>query len=184
MPRSFLFDPDLFDVPPIVKFIFTWENIPDSAACNAIAVEHQYLEFHRYMLGAIRHADPKDPVNSIPLGLSVRAGMIKAAISLYASIAEAALRAHAEKRGIKLHPNKTRRTFGAVIYAWEADSVHFSTIQPIWDDLVALLESRNMIHLFKSIETNRDFQDIIQGEEPVLNSGEKVLSVLQKIRSP
>ena len=183
MSRAFSFDPPIFDVPPIVKFIFTWANVPDNAACNAIAVEQQYLEFHKYMLDAIRHEDPNSPAHGMPLGLSVRAGMVKAAVLLYASIAEAALRAHAEKRGIKLHPAKNRRTLGSIIYSWKDDPAQFSAIQPIWDDLVALLESRNMVHIFKSIQANQDFRDIIQNEEALLDRGDKVLRFLQKMSS-
>lgn len=184
MARLFSFEPASFDVPKLVRFVFAWEHIPDAVVSNAIAVEHQYLEFHKYMLTSIRHADPKYPRHAIPLGLSVRAGIIKAAILLYGSIAEAALRSHAEKRGIGLAPEENRRTFGNVIYSWKNDAAEFPTIEPIWNDLVALLESRNMIHLFKSIQTEKDFSDIIRSEEPLLSTGERVIEFLQKIKSP
>lgn len=93
-----------------------------------IAREEQYLLFHRFVLDHAKFTkagklDSKPYVYS--LGLSVRAGAIKAAILVYASIAEAALRAHAEKRGYKLPSNPTW------LYATTGHSVNSTEVSQI-----------------------------------------------------
>jgi hypothetical protein len=136
-----------------------------------------------YLVESIRHADPVAPDKRIPIGLSVRAGAVKTAVMICGSIIEAVLRAHAEKRGIKLDKEPNRRTLGNVIYSWKKNEQQFSVIAPIWEDLKVLLDSRNDIHLYKSID-EKEFDAIVVSEEQLLNKARKVVTYVQQLTSP
>lgn len=114
MPRKFSFSPDEYDTPSMHVLRQEWRNIPDAQARNVIAVEAQYLAFHHYLISSLRH-QAIEGGDAIPIGLSVRAGALKTATLLCASIAEAALRAHAEARHYGLPVAAHRRTFGRVL---------------------------------------------------------------------
>ena len=101
MPRRFSLSPDEYDTPSVHALRQEWRNIPDAQAPNVIAVEAQYLAFHHYLINGLRH-QAIEGSDAIPIGLSVRAGALKTATLLCASIAEAALRAHAEARNYGL----------------------------------------------------------------------------------
>jgi len=111
---DFLLEPAEYEVRAIGELRREWRNVPDRGALNLIAVEAQYLEFHRYLLESLRHCSGNGG-DAIRIGLSVRAGALKSPILLSASIAEAALRSHAERRGYPLPNNPRRRTFGRVL---------------------------------------------------------------------
>lgn len=182
MPRKFFFEPETHEIPPLHLLRSDWKNIPDIGARQAIAIEFQYLRFQAIVLKNVRHAQP-GTIEGFPLGLSVRAGALKSAILLVGSIAEAALRAHAEKRGIKLSEVPEKRTFGHVLYAWKNDSKHFPSIQEIWDDLKTLHADRNNIHLYETIDKEDDFFEILRREEGIGRCIVKVLNFLRELES-
>lgn len=181
MPRRFSLAADVFDTPSVDSLRDAWRNIPDVQARNVIAVEAQYLAFHKFLLDTLRHA-PTEGGDRIPIGLSVRAGALKAATLVCASIAEAALRAHAEARGYPLHANPRRRTFGALLGAWQSPQ---GTARPdvagIWDQLDRLHNQRNTVHLYPAV--NGDFYDILAAERRSLAEGEQVLEHLRQLVS-
>ncbi len=184
MARHFSFEPPVFEVPTVGELRVRWANVPVREALNVIAVEAQYLVFHRYLLDSIRHcASPGD--DKIPLGLSVRAGALKSAHLLCASIAEAALRAHAEVRGYALHADPRRRTFGNVLSAWcvPKSNEPQPEVARIWPQLQALHSGRNNVHLYKVVEDGGDFYDLLAAEGRSLAEGEAVLEVIRGIRS-
>ena len=182
MVRRFSLSPDEYQAPTIDELRWEWRKIPDAEARNVIAVESQYLDFHRYLLASLRHqaTTGSDP---IPLGLSIRAGALKTASLICASIAEAALRAHAESRGYQLPKNSWQRTFGKVLGAWQdAGGEPLADVQPIWDELQRLHSGRNNVHLYRAIEDGSDFYDILNAEEASVTEGEKVLAHLKDIK--
>jgi len=182
MPRRFSFVPDTFDTPSIDVLRDAWRNIPDIQARNVIAVEAQYLAFHHFLLDSLRH-EPIEGGDRIPIGLSVRAGALKAATLVCASIAEAALRAHAEARNYPLNPNPRRRTFGALIGAWQSpQGTPRADVAGIWPQLDRLHAHRNTVHLYAAV--NGDFYDILFAERQSLTEGEQVLEHLRQLVSP
>jgi hypothetical protein len=184
MPRYFTLDPAQYQIPSIDGLRWEWRHVPDNAARNVIAVEAQYLDFHRYLLGSLRHRDVAGGGMPMPLGLSVRAGALKSATLIGASIAEAALRSHAEKRGYPLPPNPRHRTFGKVLGAWqEDDDTPRTEIAPIWQQLQALHSGRNNVHLYGAIEQGGDFYAVLQSETRSLDDADQVLAVLKELQS-
>lgn len=184
MPRHFSLQPPEYQVPVIDDLRWEWRNVPNADARNVIAVEAQYLEFHRYLLESLRHRDPAGG-DAIPLGLSVRAGALKTATLVCASIAEATLRSHAERRGYQLPANPRHRTFGKVLGAWrQADGTPRAEIAPVWTQLQDLHSGRNNIHLYGAIEQGGSFYDVLQSETQSLADADQVLSVLKELESP
>ena len=109
MAVDFFFEPPTFAIPDLGTLRSEWKNVKDHKIRHAIAVEVQYLVFHRYMLESVRHTaagTSKAPTRKTKLDLTVRGGAIKAAILLTASVCEATLRYHAERRGYSLPSNR------------------------------------------------------------------------------
>jgi hypothetical protein len=158
-----------------------WRNIPDAQARNVIAVEAQYLAFHHYLINSLRH-QAIEGGDAIPIGLSIRAGALKTATLLCASIAEAVLRAHAEARRYNLPTAAHRRTFGRVLRAWQLpDETPHPDIAPIWPQLQNLHSGRNTVHLYATIQDGSNFYDILQAENQALKEAEIVLINLRNL---
>jgi hypothetical protein len=184
VPRYFSLDPAEYQVSAIDELRWEWRNVPDADARNVIAVEGQYLKFHRYLLTSLRHRDSAGGA-TIPLGLSVRAGALKTATLVCACISEAALRAHAERRGYPLHGDPHRRTFGNVLLAWQQyDGTPRPEVASIWPHLNALHSGRNNIHLYRVVETGGEFYDLLQAETQSLIDADNVLPTLKALASP
>jgi hypothetical protein len=184
MPRHFSLNPAEYQISTIDECRREWWNVPDADARNVIAVEAQYLEFHRYLLGSLQHCDVAggDPM---PLGLSVRAGALKTATLVCASIAEAALRAHAEKRKYKLPSNAMYRTFGKVLGAWQLpNKTPRAEVAAVWPHLQSLHSGRNNIHLYGAVQNGGDFHDVLQSEVQSLENSDAVLVALKALVSP
>jgi hypothetical protein len=155
-----------------------------------LAAEEQYLTFHLYMLENLRFtaAGKLNEVPlpySYPLGLSVRAGAIKAAVLLAASIIEAVLRAHAERRGYKkLNGDPKRRTFGNVIHAWEHEGNPHEDVMAIWPTVLALHDARNSVHLYKAAaEEEAGWQVILNKEDDLLKGALTAIAHVSNIKS-
>lgn len=181
MSRKFSLTPDEYETPSVHALRREWRNIPDAQARNVIAVEAQYLAFHHYLINSLRHQSI-DGGDAIPIGLSVRAGALKTATLLCASIAEAALRAHAEARQYNLPVVVHRRTFGKVLGAWQLpDEMPRPDIAPIWLQLQNLHDGRNTVHLYAAIQDGSNFYDILQAENQSLAEAEIVLTHLRNL---
>jgi hypothetical protein len=102
MDTRFYFQPDCFTIPTLSSLKKQWINVPDSSVRDVIALDNQYLAFHEYLLDSLKY---ENPWSNGALGLSTRAGAIKVALIVSASMVEAAMRSHAEKRNYKL-PDK------------------------------------------------------------------------------
>lgn len=182
MPRRFTLTPDEYDTPSVDALKQEWSNIPDVQARNVIAVEAQYLAFHLYLINSLRHQAIEGGA-AIQIGLSVRAGALKTATLLCASIAEAALRAHAEARQYTLPAAAHRRTFGKILGAWQLpDETPRPDIAPIWPQLQNLHSGRNTVHLYAAIqEGSNSFYDILRAERQSLTEAEFVLTHLRNL---
>ncbi len=184
MARKFIIDPDEIEILPVSHFRNEWRNVPDPAARGAIAVENQYLYFHEHLLSHLKHQKPCQTMPPIPLGLSVRAGAVKSAILMCASIAEAALRSHSEHRGYRLKANPQRRTFGNVLGSWqEADETPKPEVAEIWQNLQDLHDTRNNIHLYKAVHDGTSFYAVLESEKEALARAKATLEVLKTIES-
>lgn len=165
MAVDFFFQPPTFAVPTLEKLRRDWQTVPNPDVRNAIAVEHQYLHFHEFMLDRCRFTAEGALANrpwDHPISLSVRAGAIKAKLLLSASIVEAALRAHGEYRGYTFNAKPTRRTFGVVLGAWSGQP----EVATYWPDLRELQDLRNNIHLFRAAgEANAAHEVVVAREE-------------------
>jgi hypothetical protein len=183
MARKFSLSPDQYETPSIESLRTEWSNIPHAEARGVIAVEAQYLAFHHYLLDSLRHQSMGGG-EAIPIGLSVRAGALKTATLRCASIAEAALRSHAEARGYGLPNDVNRRTFGKVLGAWQLpDGSPKPDVAPIWSHLRRLHNGRNTVHLYASIQAGSNFYDILQAEGQSLAEAEAVLAHLRNLVS-
>jgi hypothetical protein len=181
MLRKFLLNPDQYDTPKIDALRNEWRNIPDAQARNVIAVESQYLAFHYYLIGSLRH-QAVDSGDVIPIGLSVRVGALKTATLLCVSITGAALRAHAEARNYNLPADPYRRTFGKVLEAWQLPgNIPRPDVIPIWDRLQRLHGGRNTVHLYAAIQARGTFNDILLAESRLLAEAEAVLAHLRNL---
>ncbi len=126
-----------------------------------------------------------NPPYAKQIGLSVRAGAVKSCILMCGSIAEASLRAHAEKRQYKLHARPNMRTFGNILLAWKSGGNPRPEIASICSDLDYIRDTRNNIHLFKAAsDPNSNFKQVLGSEQQLLGRVNGILSTLQQIQSP
>ncbi len=157
MAADFFFQNPTLEIQPLKSVaVFKWQHLKNPEVQYAIAAEEQYLQFHLYMLTNLRHTQAgkaSAPPYAYELGLSVRAGAVKAAILVAASIVEAALRALAELRGYTLNRDPRRRTFGNVIAAWEDSALPRPDVAVVWPQVKSLQEVRNFVHLHKAAGT-------------------------------
>lgn len=181
--RRFCFVPDQYRAPTVAEFRHAWRRIPVAQARDIVAVENQYLHFHRYLIQSIRHQAMAGG-EPVPLGLSLRAGSLKAASLICASIAEAALRAHAEARGYALPQQPRQRTLGRVLGAWQDHKRKpHADIAAVWNELQRLHMGRNNVHLYRALEDRSNFYHILAAEKASLDEAERVLAHLRKLSS-
>jgi hypothetical protein len=187
MPDFFFKNPTK-SLPTVASIEMEWANVPDADVRKQIAYEYQYLRFHVWMLiemRTTRAGSVSAPPYEHQLAFSLRAGAIKAAILISASISEAALRSHAERRGYALSPDLHRRTFGNVLKAWKISNRPRPDITPIWNELETLRLSRNRIHLHTAIgDPAALFSAVNANEAGIFQELKKILNQLKLLRSP
>lgn len=190
MAVDFYFNPATFSIPALGPLRdFRWNNIPHPDVAEVIAREEQYLCFHRFVLKNVKHTRAgrlAAPPYEYGLGLSVRAGAIKAALLVSASIAEAALRSHGERRGYRLHSDPHRRTFGNVLNAWRTSRRRPKRdVRHIWSELQNLRDTRNNVHLFKAAgDPTTDFENVLADERRLIGGALTVVDELALLVSP
>ena len=188
MSVDFYFNPPTHSIPSRAGLKAQWSNVPNPDVIEAIATEAQYLDFHLFVLKSSKHTRVGCLISKpyeYRLGLSVRAGAIKAALLLCASIAEAVLRAHAEKRGYKLAKNPKGRMFGNVLNSWKSHGKPRKDIAAIWDELNRLKNVRNNVHLFKAaFDQAAKFKQVLIEEKALMPESTKVLDHLKGLVSP
>ncbi len=188
MAADFFFSNPTFEVPPLkATAAFKWYRLKNSEVQYAIAAEEQYLNFHLYMLSNLRHTRAGhllNPPYAYELGLSVRAGAVKAAVLMAASILEAALRAIAEARAYELNKDPRRRTFGNVLRAWEHEGKPRGDVAAVWSEIKAVHEVRNFVHLHKAAaESEAGWGSVLASEEALLNGALKAINHVASIET-
>jgi hypothetical protein len=188
MAVDFFFDPCGFSIPSLQGLRQKWKSIPDPKIIEAVAVEDQYLAFQLYILKSTKFTE-FGKLASKPyvyqLGHSVRSGAIKSALLLCASITEAVLRAHAERRGYRLNPNPNKRTFGNVISSWDSTAARRVDVAAVWSDVKSLRDVRNNIHLFKAAaDPNATHANVVKQEFQLLAGAQKVVMHMSTLVSP
>ncbi len=180
---DFFFKPPDFQIPTLQEIGADWQYIPDPQIRSMVSVECQYLSFHLFLLESLHYHWGKSETvwKESKIDLSVRAGAVKAAILLFASIAEAVLRAHAEKRGYNLPAKEHQRTFGTVLNAWEEAGKAEAKV--IWEDLNELRDHRNLVHLYAAAEKSKDWRTVLEAEEGLVSSGLRVIEFLKHLKS-
>lgn len=184
MSRDFHYNPCTFDIPTFSNLRSQWKNIPFLRLQKVIIIEHQYLYFHLFMINNTQHTHvgTTPDVNTWGLGSGVRAGALKAALLMYASIVEGVLLAHALKRKYKLAKNPKKRTFGNILQAWKNDVNGKIELDAILTQLESLSNIRNHIHLEKISSSEEDFfASILDQENKLLDDCERVIKLLQEI---
>ena len=184
MAFDLLIDSPTFTIPSVKDLEKQWVNVPGSTVRTVIAREHQYLFLHVRLLDQLYFTDQgkaASPLYKKPIDYNLRAGFVKAALLMAASICEAVLRAHAEKRKLPLNPKKKMRTFGNVLQAWKGNP----DVASLWADLDDLRDMRNNIHLFVAAGSSRaDYRQIIAAEKAMLTTARKLVGELMKLVSP
>jgi len=180
MAADFFFQNPTFEIQPLLPVaVFKWQRLGNPEVQYAIAAEEQYLQFHMYMLQNLRHTRAgqlADPPYRYELGLSVRAGAVKAAVLIAASITEAALRALAEARGYPLNQDPRRRTFGNVIRAWEIAGAPRPEVVDIWPQVKAMHVTRNFVHLHAAAGADEGaWAKVLQSENDLLEGALRVI---------
>jgi hypothetical protein len=186
MAADFFFHNPTFEIQPLKTVaVFKWQRLQNPDVQYAIAAEEQYLHFHLYMLGNLRHTQAgklAQPPYVYELGLSVRAGAVKAAILVAASIVEAALRTLAEMRGYPLNKDPKKRTFGNVIGAWEEAGAPRPDVAAIWPSVKAMHEVRNFVHLHKAAsDTDAAWDNVLKEERALLDGALASIEHVAKI---
>lgn len=188
MAADFFFLNPTFEIQPLKAVaVFKWQHLKQPDVQYAIAAEEQYLNFHLYMLQNLRHTAAGQLATkpySYELGLSVRAGAIKAAVLIAASIIEAALRTLAEARGYPLKKDPKRRTFGTVIQAWQDQGTPRPEFAPIWPVVKALHETRNFVHLHNAANSeNASWDQVLKNEQGLLEGALNAINHLSTIEA-
>lgn len=188
MAADFFFSNPTFEIQPLMTTaVFRWQRLNNPDVQYAIAAEEQYLNFHLYMLGNLRHTRAghlANPPYVYELGLSVRAGAVKAAVLMSASILEAALRSIAEARGYALNKDPRRRTFGNVLSAWEADGKPRQDVAAVWSEIRSVHQARNFVHLHKAAaESDAAWAIVLASEEVLLNGALKAINHVARIEA-
>jgi hypothetical protein len=188
MAADFYFQNPTFTIQPLrTVAAFKWQQLPNEDLRYSIAAEEQYLCFHLYMLENLRHTKAGQLAQrpyEYELGLSVRAGAVKAAVLIAASIIEAALRTLAEARNYPLNAEPHRRTFGNVIRAWEQNGAPRPDVTQIWPDVKAMHEVRNLVHLHKAAkDTDAEWENILRSEKALLSGALKAIEHVSKIKA-
>lgn len=188
MAADFFFETPTFEIQPLKAVaVFKWQHLKNPDVQYAIASEEQYLSFHLFMLRSLRHTEPgraASPPYAYELGLSVRAGAVKAAIMVAASIVEAALRALAELRGYQLNKDVRRRTFGNVIGAWEMSGTPQPDVAAVWENVKAMHQVRNFVHLHKAAgDADAAWESVLINERALLDGALVAIEHVSKIEA-
>jgi hypothetical protein len=180
-------DPPTIDLPSLQSLRNErWANCP-TVVRRVVAQEYQYFLFQCMLLERLRFTAPgmldSKPWRK-PLDLAVRAGAVKAALLVAASIIEAVLRAVAEHRAYPLPLNARHRTLGKVLGSWQQveNGPPREEVQAIWPTLQRLYEVRNNVHLF-AIEgsSHAHFWAVLRQEEELLAGAQEAVHHVARI---
>jgi|SRR6185312_6058350 len=184
MAFDLIVEPATCDIPSVADLETQWANVPNVDVRKVIAREHQYLRLQALLLDRMYYTaagGAADPQYKNPVDYTLRAGAIKATILIAASICEAALRSHGEKRGLPLNANPRRRTFGNILSAWSGQA----DVSAIYADLEAIKDFRNNVHLFVTVTSaDADYMAVLKNEQAMLDKARNAIAEIMKLKSP
>lgn len=183
MARVFSLAVDEFEIPSIHHLELEWAGAAHEQLARQIGFQDQFRRLYRHIFLQLQSV-PADRRNlpPMPLSLSVRAGAIKAYVLLTVSIAEGALAALGDERGLGARPGELyQRTFGQLLSAWVENSVPRPEVAEIWDHLQLLNRYRNYVHLNRAVQQQVTWQDVIQNEQVILDAAERVVAHLKEL---
>lgn len=164
-----------------------WKYISDESIKKIISYEVQSYEFQKALLNKL-HAEINyhGKILKQPLDFTLRAGVGKSIISSGVSIIEAVLREYGEQKGYVVKDRKLRLTFGKLITKWlvtgslEKDPISQPYLKAILPTLKILWETRNDIHLFKTISNpGQYYNNVITRTELDIANLDEALIYLQ-----
>jgi hypothetical protein len=185
--RDFYYHPPTCAILSLGELRLEWEHVKDLKVRHVIAVETQYIAFHRFVLRNTRHVEEGAKMaGGLPISRSVRAGALKALMFMAAAVCEAVLRYHAERRGYKLPTNPKHRTYGKVLDVWkDASGNPHPELAGIWSVLTSLRKHRNNVHLFSAAaDAQAEFEYINGAETKILDGIDLCFPKLQALTSP
>lgn len=179
--RKFSLKNDHQAIDMAVVGVFKWGAL-DSEIANQLGFEEQYLKFHRYLLENLESVPAESPhYTPKPIGLSLRAGFVKAYIVFACSIIEGVLANWAKKKGISSKPERLdKKPLGALLKEWcdETDTPR-PEVSAIWADLELLLTYRNFLHLNKASSDDKAYwQNILDRESELLRAADTCIEHL------
>ena len=188
MPVDFYLANPTLTIPSLARLRLFWSNVPNDKVREEIASTHQYLNFQRMLLKQLRFTAAGEIATkpwTKELDLSLRAGAVRAAVLLCASMVEAVLRDHAEKRGYSLKADPRRRTFGNVLSAWRPSGIPRPEIAAFDSALTNLHVFRNTIHLHQAANNPAAYwNQVLKQENAMLTEALSVLKHLRTLSSP
>ena len=173
-----------FEIRPIHHLELEWAGVANQELARQIGFQIQFSQFFRHLLENLQSAPVEHPDwQPVPLSLSLRAGAIRTFVLLTVSIAEAALAALGEERGLGRKPNEIfDRTFGQLLNAWRHEGQPRPEIAEIWDNLQLLKDVRNYIHLPKAAGNDAaHWREILAREQEIVAACEAVTDRLRDL---
>ncbi len=179
MPRSFSFLNPNYEPPNAMAMrVFGWQNMTNREVAEQISFQQQLLYFLEYQLDNLVHSDPLQPDRRpMPLGLSLRAGVVKAYALAAASIIEGALSELGSLRGHDaemLH----RKPLGGVLTYFSQHMPH--EIAEITDDLQVVKRYRDYVHLGRAAQNAETsyWENVLANERNIRDAVDRVISHL------
>lgn len=183
MRRFSLANPD-FTIPSISHLELEWAGAAHTALAQQLGFQVQFAEFFKHLLDNLQSVPAEHlDCRPSPLSLSVRAGAIRMYVLLAVSIAEAALAALGEERGLGRRPGELfERPYGGLLKAWENSGEPHPEIQSIWNELQLLKAVRNYVHLPNAASTEQaHWQEILSQERDILRAIDSVIAHLRNM---
>lgn len=181
MRRFSLNNPD-FEISPIHHLELEWAGATHQSLARQLGFQVQFAQFFKHLLENLQSVPTQNPDwRPVALSLSVRAGAVRTYALLAVSIAEAALAALGEERGLGRRPGELYdRTFGALLKAWEDDGQPPQEMVAIWQHLQLLKDVRNYIHLSRAAGADEAYwQEILARERDILAACDAVVDHLR-----
>lgn len=181
MRRFSLRNPD-FDISPIHHLELEWAGAAHQPLARQLGFQVQFAQFFKHLLENLQSVPAENPGwRPVALSLSIRAGAIRTYVLLAVSIAEAALAALGEERGLGRRSGELyERAFGGLLKAWEDNGQPRQEVAEIWQHLQLLKAIRNYIHL--PIAAGADdayWQEILAREGDILTACDGVIDHLR-----
>lgn len=183
MTRIFSLANPEFEIPSINHLELEWAGAAQGDLARQIGFQDQFRQLFRHLFQNLQSVPTENPGwNPIPISLSVRAGAVKTYVLLSVSIAEGALAALGEERGLGRREGELfQKTFGPLLTAWEEDGQPRPEVDDIWEDMQLLKRYRNYVHLNRAAQDEAAWQGILENEENILRASDRVVDHLRRL---